>query len=171
MIFGTPIILAVLAFVSVIFIHELGHYLVGRLCGIGASTFSIGFGPKLISYTDRHNTQWMICLIPLGGFVKFQTNDENSKKELINYDKKTYLLTLKPKKLSFEDASLMARALTVLAGPVANFLMSAMIFALVAQAVGVMSDEPTVGEVATLPSEQVSLMAGDRILNVEGEII
>ena len=76
MIFGIPVFLAILAFVLVIFIHELGHYLVGRLCGIGVNAFSIGFGPKLISYTDNNNTEWKLCLIPLGGFVQFQTNNK-----------------------------------------------------------------------------------------------
>ena len=57
MVLGVPIFLAILAFVLVVFIHELGHYLVGRWCGIGATVFSIGFGPKLFSYTDQHNTE------------------------------------------------------------------------------------------------------------------
>ena len=55
----------------VVFFHELGHYLVGRWCGIKAETFSIGFGPELFGRTDRHGTRWKLSLIPLGGYVKF----------------------------------------------------------------------------------------------------
>ena len=61
MIFGVPVFLAVVAFISVVFVHELGHYFIGRCCGIGATTFSIGFGPKLFSFTDKRNTEWMFA--------------------------------------------------------------------------------------------------------------
>ena len=171
MIFGIPIILAIIAFVFVIFIHELGHYLMGRFCGIGATSFSIGFGPKLISFTDRHNTEWMICLIPLGGYVKFQTNSESTDKDLVFKNKKRYWRALQANKLSFEDSSILARALTVFAGPLANFLMAAFIFAFVYQVNGIMSDQPIVGDVVNLPSGQVSLIPGDKILSVQGKKI
>ena len=55
----------------VVFVHEMGHYLVGRWCGIGVTAFSIGFGPELVGFNDRHGTRWKICAIPLGGYVKF----------------------------------------------------------------------------------------------------
>ena len=55
----------------VIFFHELGHYLVGRWCGIGAKVFSVGFGPELFGFDDRHGTRWRLSAIPLGGYVKF----------------------------------------------------------------------------------------------------
>ncbi len=171
MIFGIPIILVVFAFVSVIFIHELGHYFVGRLCGIGATIFSIGFGPKLISYTDRHGTEWMICLIPLGGFVKFQTKNEIKNKNLVPNERKMNRGRSNTRKLSFEDSSLLARTLTVLAGPLANFLMAAVVFSFVSLLSGIVSNEPVIGEVAVLPNEQVSLMAGDKILRMQGEKI
>jgi regulator of sigma E protease len=61
----------------VVFFHELGHYLVGRWCGIKAEVFSVGFGPELIGRTDRHGTRWKLSLIPLGGYVKF-LGDENA---------------------------------------------------------------------------------------------
>lgn len=51
----------------VVFVHEMGHYLVGRLCGIGVRAFSVGFGPELVGFTDRHGTRWKLCAIPLGG--------------------------------------------------------------------------------------------------------
>src|SRR5919112_3674168 len=61
----------------VVFIHELGHFLVGRWCGVGVTAFSIGFGPELVGFTDRHGTRWKLAAIPLGGYVKF-FGDENA---------------------------------------------------------------------------------------------
>ena len=55
----------------VVFVHEMGHYLVGRWCGIGVKAFSIGFGPELFGVNDRHGTRWKLSAIPLGGYVKF----------------------------------------------------------------------------------------------------
>jgi regulator of sigma E protease len=55
----------------VVFVHEMGHYLVARWCGIGAQAFSIGFGPELLGFTDRRGTRWKLSAIPLGGYVKF----------------------------------------------------------------------------------------------------
>ena len=61
----------------VVFFHELGHFLVARLCGIRVLVFSIGFGPELFGFNDRHGTRWKIAAIPLGGYVKF-FGDENA---------------------------------------------------------------------------------------------
>src|ERR687893_1638617 len=55
----------------VVFIHELGHFLVGRWCGVGVTAFSVGFGPEIVGRTDRHGTRWKLSAIPLGGYVKF----------------------------------------------------------------------------------------------------
>ena len=169
MILGVPIVLAILAFISVVFVHELGHYLIGRWCGIGATTFSIGFGPKLFSYTDRRETEWMICLIPLGGFVKFVTENENPNVSFEHSKRLNFKNQSSNNNGSFESASLIRRALTVLAGPTANFLMSAIIFSFVSTMTGVMSTEPVIGDVAKLPSGGFTLLVGDRILNVEEE--
>src|SRR5437899_9105852 len=59
----------------VVFFHELGHFLVARWCGIRVLVFSIGFGPELIGFNDRHGTRWKISAIPLGGYVKFLGDD------------------------------------------------------------------------------------------------
>ena len=171
MIFGVPIFLAMLAFVSVVFVHELGHYLIGRWCGIGASTFSIGFGPKLFSYKDRHGTEWMFCLIPLGGYVKFITENRNSNLDTSYYDKVERGGQTFGQQDSFESASLVRRSMTVLAGPIANFLMAAIIFSFVAIINGKPSNEPVIGNVAKLPEETVTLMVGDRIISVEEQAI
>ena len=169
MLFGIPLLLALLAFVSVIFIHELGHYLVGRLCGIGASAFSIGFGPKLISFVDRRNTEWMICLIPLGGYVKFLTSEgtPNTQSTPFNDEKS---LGFVPQS-TFENAPLLSRAVTVIAGPFANFLMAIIIFSYAAFINGTVSQKPVIGDVVNLPSQKDILMVGDRILSIDGKKI
>src|SRR3954447_25076499 len=61
----------------VVFFHELGHFLIARLCGVRVLTFSVGFGPELLGFTDRYGTRWKIAAIPLGGYVKF-FGDENA---------------------------------------------------------------------------------------------
>ena len=61
----------------IIFVHEFGHFIVGRLCGVGVSTFSLGFGPELFGFHDRHGTRWRLAAIPLGGYVKFY-GDQNA---------------------------------------------------------------------------------------------
>src|SRR3712207_9150503 len=55
----------------VVFIHELGHFLVGRWCGVGVTAFSVGFGPEIVGRTDRRGTRWKLSAVPLGGYVKF----------------------------------------------------------------------------------------------------
>src|SRR6266404_6902790 len=55
----------------IVFFHELGHFLIARCCGVGVTAFSLGFGPELFGFADRHGTRWKVCAIPLGGFVKF----------------------------------------------------------------------------------------------------
>jgi regulator of sigma E protease len=113
MIFGVPIFLAIFAFISVVFVHELGHYFIGRCCGIGATAFSIGFGPKLFSYTDKRNTEWMLCLIPLGGFVKFVTENDKSDSS-VKMDRSGNLESHNfSTSGSFESASLICRSMTV----------------------------------------------------------
>src|SRR5579872_633033 len=59
----------------VVFFHELGHFLVARWCGVRVLVFSIGFGPEIIGFNDRHGTRWKISAVPLGGFVKFFGDD------------------------------------------------------------------------------------------------
>ncbi|MDG2473854.1 MAG: RIP metalloprotease RseP [Paracoccaceae bacterium] len=173
MILGSPVFLVLVAFFSVIFVHELGHYLMGRFCKIGASTFSIGFGPKLISYTDQNHTEWKVCLIPLGGFVKFLTVDDipSPDHELNSKRKMMMKMALPLEQRSFESSSLLARTLTVLAGPLANFLMAIVIFTYVGLVTGTMSNEPIIGNVVKLPAEQVSLMTEDRVLSIQGKKI
>src|SRR4249919_3616071 len=112
----------------VVFFHELGHFLVARWCGVRVLTFSIGFGPELIGFNDRHGTRWKISAVPLGGFVKF-FGDENAAsvpdhESLAGMDEAE-------RKHSFMFQSVAKRAAIVVAGPLANFLLAVVIFAAV----------------------------------------
>ena len=104
------------AFSLVIFIHEFGHYYIGKKCGIGVREFSIGFGPKLFGFRDKSNVVWKICILPFGGFVKFEGDLDPSSlsSKNNNFSKNTN---------HFNNASVISRALTVSAGPIANFLL------------------------------------------------
>src|SRR5690606_33028104 len=110
----------------VVFIHEMGHYLVRRLCGIGVKAFSIGFGPELFGFNDRHGTRWKLSAIPLGGYVKFvgdmAVTSEPDKEEMDR-------LSEEEKRVAFHTQPVWKRALTVFAGPFFNFLLTIAVFA------------------------------------------
>jgi regulator of sigma E protease len=110
----------------VVFFHELGHFLVARWCGVRVLVFSIGFGPELIGFNDRHGTRWKLAAIPLGGYVKF-FGDENAASvpdsatiSHMNEDERRESFFFKP---------VGQRAAIVAAGPIANFLLAIVIFA------------------------------------------
>ncbi len=69
---GLPVLFV---FSIVVFFHELGHFLIARWCGVRVLVFSIGFGPELFGFDDRHGTRWKLAAIPLGGYVKFLGDD------------------------------------------------------------------------------------------------
>src|SRR5438067_7511027 len=123
-----PLWLILLAFICAIallvFFHELGHYLVARLFGIPAETFSIGFGRELVGWTDRQGTRWKVAWLPLGGYVKFVGDmtpaSEPGDLEDVPLELRHRLFQLKP---------VWQRFLVVLAGPAANFLVAILIFA------------------------------------------
>lgn len=144
----------------VVAIHEYGHYIVGKWCGIHAEVFSLGFGPVLMSRLDKHGTRWQLAAIPLGGYVRFLGDADASSRP----DGKAVDETLKGKTLN--SAKLYKRALTVLAGPVANFLLSIVIFAGLFYNSGQISNEPVIGKLAALPQAQSQLHEGDRIIAI-----
>src|ERR1700704_3948557 len=105
----------------IVFFHELGHFLVARMCGIRVMVFSIGFGPELVGFNDRHGTRWKISAIPLGGYVKFFGDDNAASVPDANA-----IAAMKPdeRKVSFFHKSVWARIAVVAAGPIANFLLA-----------------------------------------------
>jgi len=150
----------------VVFFHELGHYLVGRWCGIKAEVFSIGFGPELIGRNDRHGTRWKLSLIPLGGYVKF-LGDENAASMPSGADAQTQNQAAVPG--SFPGASLWRRAATVAAGPIANFILAIAIFAVMFGTSGRMIADPIVAQVQPASAaEAAGILPGDRFVAIDG---
>lgn len=152
----------------VVFIHELGHYWVGRLCGIGATAFSVGFGPELLGFTDKRGTRWKLSLIPLGGYVKFVGDMNAASANPADYDPDA---ELSPEQLdqAFHKKSLWRRAATVAAGPIANFILALVIFTAVTSTYGRMIADPVVGEVReNSAAEQAGILAGDIFKSLDG---
>lgn len=152
----------------VIFFHELGHYLVGRWCGIGAKVFSVGFGPELLGFTDRSGTRWRLSAIPLGGYVRF-VGDMNAASAGAADDGD---LTEAERCRAFHTKSVWRRAATVLAGPAANFLLAIVIFAFVLAVFGRTVADPVVADLREGgAAQQAGLLPGDRFVSLDGRTI
>ncbi|MBU4529648.1 MAG: RIP metalloprotease RseP [Hoeflea sp.] len=150
----------------VVFFHELGHYLVGRWCGIKAEVFSVGFGPELFGRTDRHGTRWKVSLIPLGGYVKF-LGDENAASQPSGSGAPA--LSAAERAQSFPNAALWRRAATVAAGPIANFILAIAIFSVTFGINGRMISDPVVASVQPASAaEAAGILAGDRFVAIDG---
>jgi len=161
-----------LAFVTalsiIVAIHEYGHYIVGRWCGIKADVFSIGFGPVLASRMDRHGTRWQIAALPLGGYVKFR-GDANAAS--VGDDGSAATMTQAERETTMTGAALWKRAATVAAGPIFNFILSIAVFAAFVMFSGRAVDAPVIGPVADLPPGIAFLREGDEVLAMEGEAV
>ena len=157
----------IIALSVIVAIHEYGHYIVGRWCGIKADVFSLGFGPVIWSGHDKHGTKWQIAALPFGGYVKFagDANAASGKDEAV-----MAAVADDPEaaRHTMHGAPLWARALTVAAGPAFNFAMSILIFFAVAYTQGVPRDPLTVGDLRDLPQGQLELREGDEVLGLNG---
>ncbi|MGF1445923.1 MAG: RIP metalloprotease RseP [Pikeienuella sp.] len=160
-----PPFLVVLA--VVVFVHEFGHYIVGRWCGIHAETFSIGFGKVIWSRVDSRGTCWQVAVLPLGGFVKFVGDMDPASAGQRDADE----LSEEERAVAFHTAPVGRRAATVAAGPVANFLLSIIVFAALALVVGKPSDVPVIGAVAEDAPADLGFVPGDRVLEVDGTTV
>ena len=147
----------------VVFVHEYGHYIVARWLGIRSEVFSIGFGPVLWSRPDRRGTVWQIAAVPLGGYVKFLgDSDGSSRADGPALD----AMSATDRAESSHGAAVWKRMLTVLAGPVFNFLLTVAVFTGVVMWQGVPTERPTIGTIGTLPGVEQPLLPGDVILQV-----
>lgn len=157
----------VIALSVIVAVHEYGHYIVGRWCGIKADVFSIGFGPVIWARDDKRGTKWQIAALPFGGYVKFagDANAASGKDEA-----EMAALADDPESLrhTMHGAPLWARTLTVAAGPAFNFAMSILIFFAVAFSSGVPRMPLTVGEMRSLPGGVFELQAGDEVVALNG---
>ncbi|MEM6463355.1 MAG: RIP metalloprotease RseP [Pseudomonadota bacterium] len=150
----------------VVFIHEMGHYLVGRWCGIKIMTFSVGFGPELVGFDDRHGTRWRLSAIPLGGYVKF-FGDENAA-SATDFDG-VNAMSEEDRARSFAGANVWKRIATVAAGPIANFILAIAIFAIMFSIYGKPVSDPVVSEVQSgSAAEEAGLESGDIIQAIDG---
>jgi len=153
----------------IIFVHEMGHYLVGRWCGIGARVFSIGFGPQLWAFHDRRGTCWRLAAFPLGGYVKF-VGDEDIASHHTNVSHHANIqIKAAPPQDAFSAASPWARAATIFAGPLFNFIYSFVIFGLFFLMVGRAVFMPVIGTVLEdSPAQAAGFQSGDVILTMQG---
>jgi regulator of sigma E protease len=159
------VVSAVLALGALIFIHELGHFLVAKAMGVGVERFSLGFGPRIFSFR-RGETEYCISIVPLGGYVKM-TGEEAHGEDAIH--PATEGPPSDPAK-SFSAKPLWARALIVFAGPGMNFVLAAAIFSVVFAAVGVPVLEPTIGRVTPdSAAAQGGLRPRDRVVAIDGK--
>ncbi|MHA7876227.1 RIP metalloprotease RseP [Roseivivax sp.] len=156
----------VVALSVIVAIHEYGHYIVGRWSGIDADVFSLGFGPVIYAREDKRGTRWQVALFPLGGYVKFRgdANASGGKDDAAMQE-----LSEAEKRRTMNGAPLWARAATVAAGPVFNFILSILVFTGVFMARGVVSEPITVGDLRPLPSVQ-QLEPGDEIVEIAGNV-
>ncbi len=150
----------------IVFVHEMGHYLVARWNGVAVDAFSIGFGPELFGWTDRRGTRWRISAVPLGGYVKF-TGDMNAASvpdpDLAEkYDAQT-APTL------FANKNVWQRMAVVVAGPAANVIFTFLILYAVLLGYGRMTLDPVIsGVMSDSPAAAAGFEAGDRVLSVDG---
>ena len=159
----------VMVLAVVIFVHEMGHFLVGRWCGVGVKAFSIGFGPEILGWYDKHGTRWKLSIIPLGGYVKF-AGDANASSSP-DADELSRL-SEEERAVSFHHKSVGKRAAIVAAGPVFNFIFAIAIFAGIAYFNGKTVLEPRVGAVVEgSAAERAGFAPGDLIMSVNGREI
>lgn len=165
-------LLTLLGFLAVIgplvFVHEMGHYLVARWCGVKAEVFSIGFGPEITAWTDKRGTRWRIAALPLGGYVKF-LGDMNASSES---DPNWHLLPAQQREQSFPAKPVWQRFAIVAAGPLVNLLFAVMLLGGLAWVKGDVDIPPVVGHVAAGSAAQAAgIRPGDRIVSIEGRTI
>lgn len=150
----------------IVFVHEMGHYLVARWNGVAIQTFSIGFGRELIGWNDRHGTRWRISAIPLGGYVRF-VGDMNAAsvpdaETVANADPE-----LAPR--LFANKNVWQRIAVVVAGPAANLILTFVILYGLLVGYGRYTVPPVIGEVTVASvAEAAGLEAGDRVVSVDG---
>jgi regulator of sigma E protease len=148
-----------------VFFHELGHYFAGRMFGIKADIFSIGFGNEIVGWTDKRGTRWKLSWLPLGGYVKFA--GDMSAAGLT--DPAWLELPANERARTFQAKSVWQRAIVVAAGPVTNFILAFLILMGLALAYGDNRTPSTVGLVEPSSAAQsIGLQPGDRITAIGG---
>lgn len=149
-----------------VFVHEMGHYLVGRWSGIRVLVFAVGFGPELFGFTDKHGTRWKVCAIPLGGYVKFFGDEDAASTP--DYSRLEQF-SAEDRDRTFMGAKLWKRAATVAAGPIANFILAIAIFSVLFAVYGRPVADPVVAEVRTdSAAAEAGIVPGDLLVAIDG---
>lgn len=166
------LLMTILSFLAcigpLIFVHELGHYFVGRWCGVKADTFSIGFGREVAGWTDKRGTRWKVGWLPLGGYVKFKGDMNPASTPSPEW------LSLPPEERAqtFQAKPLWQRFLIVAAGPFVNFLFAILLFIGIFAAIGYPTAPPVVtGVVESSPAQSAGVLPGDRVLSIDGSSV
>jgi regulator of sigma E protease len=150
----------------VIFFHEVGHFLIGRWCGVKVETFSLGFGPELFGFDDRYETHWRVAALPLGGYVKFH-GDANGAS--VPSEAAMEAMSPQERAVSFSTQKVWKRAAIVAAGPVANFLLAVLIYTGVFYVHGRALLLPVLDTVAAgSAAEEAGFQPGDLIVAIDG---
>jgi len=145
-----------------VFVHELGHYLAARWLGVHVEVFSIGFGRAIASWSDRRGTTWKLGWLPLGGFVRLHGMERET--DLTPEGRATRL-----QGRAFADKRVGARAVVIAAGPLANFLLAALLFTVLNVAVGRAVSTSTIGQVVPdSAAASAGLQVGDSIVALDG---
>ncbi|MEQ1789601.1 MAG: RIP metalloprotease RseP [Rickettsiales bacterium] len=163
--FGHTLAAFIIVLSIIVFIHEYGHYIVAKLCGVKIETFSIGFGKELFGWNDKSGTRWKVSLLPLGGYVKMfgdataaSTPDSNLLTEM----------TAEERNGAFHYKPLYQKMLVVVAGPAANFLLTIAIFIYFIMSNGLPSIDPVIGKI--MPDSaafEAGLQVGDRVTMID----
>lgn len=153
----------------VVFFHELGHFWVARRCGVKIEAFSIGFGPELFGFNDRHGTRWKLSAVPLGGYVRFHGDESAASTPdtaaLAKMDEAE-------KRVAFFHQPVSKRAAIVAAGPIANFILAIVIFSLVFMIFGRQVTTARVDNIQPgSAAAEAGFQPGDLVLSIDGRKI
>lgn len=136
-------------------VHEFGHFIIARFCGVKVECFSVGFGKKLWSHTSKKGTEYTLSLIPLGGYVKM-------------LDGRNQSLNEEQKKFAFDQKSILKRAAIISAGPIANFILAFVVYWIIFQ-VGIIAYPVKIaGTIANTPASSVNITQGAELKSIAG---
>jgi regulator of sigma E protease len=153
----------------VVFFHELGHFLVARWAGVKVLTFSVGFGPELFGFNDRHGTRWKVSAIPLGGYVKFFGDDTEASTPS---SEALASMSAEEREGSFHHKKVGPRAAIVAAGPIANFILAIVIFTCLFTFFGKPSTTARVDKIeANSAAAAAGFQVGDIVTSIDGKQI